>query len=65
MKGVPQARVERDWCLCRNAPILAKRIEKYWEMRGRRVGVSAVPAEGRKGCDIRSNIISVLGITWR
>ena len=65
MKGVPQARSERDWCSRKDAFVLAKRIEEYWAERGRKVRVVTVSTGKHECCDIRSNIAKVLGIAWK
>jgi hypothetical protein len=65
MKGVPQARSERDWCSRKDAPVLARRIEQYWADRGRTVKVITISTGKHECCDIRSNICGVLGAAWK
>ncbi len=64
MKGVPQAKAERDWCTRGNAYILAKRITTYWAERGVNVTVTLVTNSRSEICDIRSDISKVVRTAW-
>ena len=64
MKGVPQAKSERDWCKRSNAYILAKRIAEYWKARGVYVTVTLETNPRSDVCDIRSDIARVIKTAW-
>jgi hypothetical protein len=64
MKGVPQAKAERDWCTRANAYTLAKRITSYWEVRGVHITCTLVTNSRSEICDIRSDIAQVIKAKW-